>query len=483
MIYQYLSIELIICITGLVLLAMDAVGVRKQGAMVGVSVLGLVLAGLMGVVNFKTLPPTGLFNGSYVVDHLSIYLKELMLLITLMSVLISTEYVSQKMEHNAGEFYALVVFVLLGMIFMASAGDLVTIFIALETTSMPLYVLAAAGKYDQRSAEAGMKFFLLGALASAFYLFGAAMLFGSLGTMYLAQFPIAMQSVTSNQPAVILGMLCVITGFSFKVAAAPFHMWAPDTYQGAPTAVTAFLSTGPKVAGVAVLLRLLMGGFFVMRQDMSLRLDWVLVISALSLLSMTVGNLVAMHQGNIKRMMAFSGIAHMGYIFVGLSAASAKGVTAVIFYQFLYTIANLGAWGVIMLFTLRTGSDEISSFAGMSRRAPGLSMLLMLAFISLAGLPPLGGFVGKFYLFAAAWESGLPWLVVAGVVNSVASLYYYLGVLRVVYFQPAEDEEPVLMSLPFKFAYAIALFAIVVLGLFPPMNEWAFNVATTFASR
>lgn len=481
---HFMSIELIVVATAILLLGLEAFGLRSRKLMTLVGALGLLGAAVSGLSIWDS--HLTLFNGSYYIDNTALYIKELMLLITFMALLVSYDYSprsdgsSSESPRHPGEFYALMMFVCVGMLFMASAGDLVTIFIALETTSMPLYVLAASLQYNQRSAEAGLKFFLLGALASAFYLFGASLLIGSLGTVYLGEFPAALAKTTGVSHAVFLGMLCVMAAFAFKIAAAPFHMWAPDVYQGAPTPVTAFLSTGPKVAGVAVLMRLLMGGLYVMRPEMSLRVDWVLVVSVLALLSMTVGNLVAMHQSNIKRMMAYSGIAHMGYILVGLAAASPRGVSAILFYLFIYTLTNLGAWGVVIVYGRAVGSEEIKDFAGMSRRAPGLAALLLLAFLSLAGLPPLGGFIGKFYLFAAAWQSSLPWLVAVGIVNSVASLYYYLGVLKVVYFEPASSEEPIPLSSAFQVAYCISLLAIVAVGLVPQMTQWTLGVGASF---
>jgi NADH-quinone oxidoreductase subunit N len=305
---------------------------------------------------------------------------------------------------------------------------------------------------------------------------------GSLGTIYVSEFPKAIAQ-QGQPPALYIGMLCMIAAFGFKIAAAPFHMWAPDVYQGAPTPTTAFLSTGPKVAGVAVLMRLLFTGFSNppgALQQLSVRPDWVLIISVLSLLSMTVGNLVAMHQTNIKRMMAFSGISHMGYILLGVAAASTRGVQAVMFYLYLYTLTALAGWAVIILYTVVTGSEEIRDFAGLSRRSPLMAFVLMLSLLSLAGLPPLSGFVGKFYLFTAAWDSGLSWLVLAGILNSVASLFYYMGALKVVYWQAPSTDDPVAVPIPTRIAMYVGLFAILVLGLFPMLSGWAFRVATVF---
>lgn len=474
-----LATEWIVCLGTLLMLGMEIAGVQNRRMVAWLGLATLVLAGAAGVANWSE-PSRTLFNGSFVLDHTTIFFKEVVLAITFMALLMSMDYVKEHLEHKASEFYSLILFVCLGMLFLISAGDLVTIFIALELTSMPLYVLAACQSDIKRSAEAGMKFFILGALASAIYLFGAAMLMGSLGTIYIHQF--AAQLTTAHPYAAILGMLCIIVAFAFKIAAAPFHMWAPDVYQGAPTAVTAFLSTGPKVAGVAILMRILLGNLNVL-SPAHMRQDWVLVISVLAVLSMWVGNLVAMHQTNIKRMMAYSGIAHMGYILVGLAAASVNGSAAVMFYVLIYTLTNLGAWAVILTFGLSTGSEEIADMAGIARRSPGVGLLLMLAFLSLAGLPPLAGFIGKFYLFAAAWEAGLRWLALMGILASVASLFYYLGVLKVVYLEKPPSDEPLKVSPSYRLAFTLSGFVIVVLGLMPMMTRCVIDVATRFLAH
>ena len=471
-----LATEWIVCLGALLMLGLEIAGVHNRRLVAWLGLGTLLLASAAGVYNWSE-PSRSLFNGSFVLDHTTIFFKEVVLAVTFVALLIAMDYVKEHLERKSSEFYCLFLFVCLGMLFLISAGDLVTIFIALELTSMPLYVLAACQTDIKRSAEAGMKFFILGALASAIYLFGAAMLMGSLGTIYIHQFA---AQITSHPYVAILGMLCIIAAFAFKIAAAPFHMWAPDVYQGAPTAVTAFLSTGPKVAGVAILMRILLGS---LNTPAHVRQDWVLVISVLAVLSMWVGNLVAMHQTNIKRMMAYSGIAHMGYILVGLAAGSVSGSAAVMFYVLMYTLTNLGAWAVIITFGLSTGSEEIADMAGIARRSPGVALLLMLAFLSLAGLPPLAGFIGKFYLFAAAWDAGLRWLALMGVLASAASLFYYLGVLKVVYLEKPPSDEPLKISPSYRLAFMLSGFVIVILGLMPMMTRCVMDVATRFMAH
>lgn len=476
---HYFSMELIVTLAAIVMLGLEASGGvkdRRQIAWFGAA--ACVLAGLVGLRNLSSAPGP-MFGGSYVIDVASIYFKELMLSITCLALLISTSYVEAKLRRT-GEYYTLFMFVGLGTLLLASANDLITIYLALEMTSMPMYVLAASKRLDKASAEAGLKYFILGAFASAFYLFGASITMGTLGTIYVSEFPARLLALPQAPQALFVGMLCLIAAFAFKIAAAPFHMWAPDVYEGAPTPTTAFLSTGPKVAGLAIIMRVLLTGFNVVRPDMFVKNDWVLIVSVLSLLSMTVGNLVAMHQTNIKRMLAFSGIAHMGYMLLGVAAASVQGTAAVMFYLWLYTLASLGGWAVIIAFSVASGSEEIKDMAGLSRRSPWMAFVVMLGFLSLAGLPPLSGFVGKFYLFTAAWTSGLSWLVLAAIVNSVASLFYYMGVLKVIYWQAPVTDEPIAVPFGTQVAMAVGVFAAVVLGLFPPLSQWAFAVAKSF---
>lgn len=492
MILPYLSTELIVCVTAIVMLGLEMGRLHDRRILAFVGCGGSVLAAAAGVWTWHVLHanPEGarvmLFGGSYIIDEASVYFKELMLLITCVALLISVDWVGARIPRS-GEYFTLFMFVAFGMLLLASAGDLITIFLGIEMTSMPMYVLSACLKNNRGSTEAGLKFFILGALASAFYLFGASMTVGTLDTIYVQDIAVRISQLSLTPQALYIGLLCMTGAFAFKIAAAPFHMWAPDTYQGAPTTTSAFLSTGPKVAGVAVLMRLFLTGFNAIGPDgVNLKQDWVLIVSVLSLLSMTVGNLVAMHQTNIKRMVAFSGIAHMGYILLGVAAAggsgdaSVRGASAVMFYLYLYALTNLGAWGVVILFGRVTGSEEIADMAGLARRAPWVAFILMLAFLSLAGLPPLSGFIGKFYLFTAAWHADLAWLVMAAILNSVLSLVYYLGVLKVVYWKPASTDESLPVSVPMQIGLVIACFAIVALGFFPPLSHWAFSVAATF---
>ncbi len=348
-----------------------------------------------------------------------------------------------------GEFYILMLASTLGMNLMASAADLIMLYLAIETTSIPLYVLAGFLTQDDKSTESGFKYMLFGAMTSAVMLYGFSLLYGFAGTTNL--YGLA-QGVSAGQLplTVIFGsLLVVLVGFGFKISAVPLHFWAPDVYEGAPTPIAGFLSTASKAAGFAVLLRVLLAAF-----PLEVAPYWAAVIAAISTATMTLGNTVALAQRNIKRLLAYSSIAHAGYALIGLVALSGLGASSVVFYLVTYILTNLAAFGVVAAFGRVVGSDELSAYAGLSRRSPWLALALLVAFLSLAGMPPFGGFVVKFAVFAAAVQSGLVWLAFVGVLNSIVGLYYYLTVLKYVYLYRSEDEDK---PLPIPRAYVIGL--------------------------
>jgi NADH-quinone oxidoreductase subunit N len=364
-----------------------------------------------------------------------------------------------------GEFYLLMLASTLGMCLMASAADLIMLYLAIETTSIPLYVLAGFLKSDDKSAEAGFKYLLFGAMTSTIMLYGFSLLFGFTGVTNI--YDIAAQFHTDSLPTtLVLGVLMIIlVGFGFKISAVPFHFWAPDVYEGAPTPVAGFLSTASKAAGFAVLMRVLMAAF----PDFAK--DWFILVAILATVTMTLGNLLALTQKNIKRLLAYSSIAHAGYILIGVASAgvasaSVLGASGAVFYLMVYLLTNLLAFGVVSAFGNATGSDEIASYAGLSRRSPGMALLLMVAFLSLAGMPPFGGFIVKFSVFLAAVESRMVWLAVVGVLNSIVGLYYYLTVLKVVYLYRSEDEDkPLVINRTHLIAFSVLTFGILLLGI------------------
>ncbi|MFH1560890.1 MAG: NADH-quinone oxidoreductase subunit N [Chloroflexota bacterium] len=471
-----LSPELSLAALGVVVILLDMV-VRRKGILGAVSVVGLAVplafsislwGDLSGEPNGQMV---GIFN-TLVVDEFSLFFKFLVMGILALVVMSSVEYVS-RIRQFQGEYYGLMIFSASGMMLLAATTDLISIYIALELTTLPLVALAAFMR-DSRSTEAGVKFLLLSAMSSAVLLYGMALTYGFTGTTQLSEiFERLGASFDATVPfgsnALFLGVIMIVAGFGFKIAAVPFQMWVPDVYEGAPTPITAYLSVASKAAGFAVILRV----FYLAFGELSL--DWGALFAVLSAVSMTVGNLVAIAQSNIKRMLAYSTIAHAGFLMVGVAAVAARvpagetaiGPSGVLFYLVAYAATNLAAFFAIIAISSRTGSDMISSFAGMGRRAPFLAIVLAFSMVSLLGIPPTAGFIGKLYMFSAAMKSDLAWLVVVGVVNSAVSAYYYLRVIRVMYTAQPETEEPVPVAYAPRVALCITGLGILVLGIFP----------------
>ena len=383
-----------------------------------------------------------------------------------------------------GEFYLLLLVSTLGMNLMASAGDLVMLYLAIETTSIPLYVLAGFVLNDDKSTEAGFKYMLFGALTSAVMLYGFSLLYGFTGTTSLYELAEKVRLGLVSDGALVGTLMLILVGFGFKISAVPFHYWAPDVYEGAPTPVAGFLSTASKAAGFAVLMRVLLVAF----NGEDVMHAWTTLIAAISVITMTLGNTLALAQKNIKRLLAYSSIAHAGYILIGLVAISPEGplnlgVQSSVFYLIAYIVTNLTAFGVVAAYERVSGSNEIDSYKGLSRRSPGLALIMMVTMLSLAGMPPFGGFVAKVFVFAAAVETKTwTWLAVVGVLNAIIGLYYYLTVLKVVYLYRADNPEDEQKPLPISRPYAIALIVltagIILIGtVFGPWFHWAGEAA------
>ncbi|MCX6080445.1 MAG: NADH-quinone oxidoreductase subunit N [Chloroflexi bacterium] len=371
------------------------------------------------------------------------------------------------------EAYLLLVAATIGMNLMASSADLVMLYLAIETTSIPMYVLAGFLLDDKKSTEAGFKYLLFGAMTSAIFLYGLSLVYGFSGT---TQFASMSGYFTSLNPVSLGVLFLVVVGIGFKISLVPFHFWAPDTYEGSPTPVAGFLSTASKAAGFAVLLRLFLTAF------PQVAADWQMLLAILAVLTMTLGNLVALAQTNIKRLLAYSSIAHAGYALIGLVANNALGVTGLIYYLMAYVLTNLAAFGIIMAVGRVTGSDEIRAYDGMSRRSPYLGLAMLVAFLSLSGMPPFGGFMAKMLVFAGAIQAGWYWLVFVGVLNSIIGLYYYLTVLKYIYLyrMDGENEEshPIPVSRPFVIAIVVLTLGIVLIGsIFAPWFGFATDAA------
>jgi NADH-quinone oxidoreductase subunit N len=361
-----------------------------------------------------------------------------------------------------GEIYILMLTSTIGMCLMASASDLVLLYLAIETTSIPLYILAGFILSNERSTEAGFKYLLYGAMTSAVMLYGFSLLFGFAGTTNLYTLADAFKSGQLSDSVMLGVILLIIVGLGFKVSVVPFHFWAPDVYEGSPTPIAGFLSTASKAAGFAVLARL----FLVVFRDFAV--DWTMIFALLSATTMTVGNLLALPQKNLKRLLAYSSIAHAGYAMIGLVAVSQLGIASVAFYMAAYVLTNLAAFGIVMAVGRITGSDEYDSYRGLSRRSPWLALIMLAAFLSLAGMPPFGGFVAKVFVFAAGVQANYTWLVVIGILNSIVGVYYYLNVMKYVYLYRSENEDedkhPIGVTNPYMIALVILVFGVILIG-------------------
>jgi len=398
-----------------------------------------------------------LFHDMYVVDPLAIFFKAFILGATILVFLASMDYL-KKVPHFKGEYYFLGLLAALGMMLMASVNDLLSMFITLEFSTFSFYILVAYLRDDAQSNEAGLKYFILGVFAAGLLAFGISLIYGETGSIMFTDFAKMHAHLT---PGMIIGFLLIFVALGFKVGAVPFHAWVPDIYQGAPTPVTAFLSIAPKAATFAILLRIFMATVGDIKED------WIWLIVAVSAISMTYGNIVAIAQKNIKRLLAYSGIAQIGNVLIGLAAASKMGGDSVLFYFLTYLFANVGAFAVVIIFSNLTNSDQLEDYDGLSRRSPLLAFALLIFFLSLAGVPPLAGFIGKLYVFAAAMKEGLVALVVIGGINIVISMYYYLIVIKRVYINMPKDASPIPITFPMRLVLFTAVGGVLLLGIYP----------------
>jgi NADH-quinone oxidoreductase subunit N len=464
---MFLSIlpEILILVLGVLLLVLEPFWKDEQHRNAGWLTAGGLLA-IMAISLLVARPaePTTVFGGMLRYDWLGFFFKMMFIFGAAVTALFMMDH---EVLGQRGESFILLLATTLGMNLMAASADLVMLYLAIETTSIPLYVLAGFMLSNERSTEAGFKYLLFGALTSAIMLYGFSLLFGFTGTTNLYELA-SMAMADQLSMGVALGLvILIVVGIGFKVSIVPFHFWAPDVYTGAPTPVAGFLSTASKAAGFAVLTRLFVIAF------PAIAYDWASMLAVLAAITMTLGNLVALKQTNIKRLLAYSSIAHAGYAMIGVVAFTKLGVTSVVFYLLAYILTNLAAFGIVMAFERVTGSDEIKDYAGMSRRAPGLALAMLVAFLSLAGMPPFGGFVAKVFVFAAAVQVNMIWLAVVGIINSIIGVYYYLTVLKVVYLyrMDGEDEEahPIPLTRPYAIGLVVLSLGILLVGtLFAP---------------
>ena len=485
--WHALAPEVILTVTICLLITADVVLLERARPIIGaLAGLGL-LAAIVPLLTLATsdVESRSMFGGAYVVDSTSLLLKALFLVAGYVVILISTNYVAEG-DYWESEYYTLMLCSILGMTVMASARDLISIFVALELLSIPAYMLAGWRKRDPKSNEAGMKYYLMGVFASAVLLYGMSLLYGWSGSTLLSE--IGDSIAKKNSPAVTLGVLFVIVGFAFKVSAVPFHEWAPDTYEGAPTPVTAFLAVASKAAGFVAIIQVTTNAFSTSPSDL-----WKATTPAffvLAALSMTIGNLIALKQTNVIRMLAYSGIAQAGFMlapFVVLHRRNAADIVpAVVTYLVIYAAMNLGAFAVVIAAARKTRSAEISSFGGMFRYAPGLTVAMTIFLASLIGIPPLGGWYAKFSVLQVMVGSHSMWgygMAVIMAVNSVIAAFYYLGIARAMWFDPAPDgdESPVRVPPSVWTAIAITVAATVLFGVVPGLVSDAAHHAPVIA--
>ncbi len=470
---QIFALDFLVAGAALVVLGLDAVG------SVSGRVLGWLTAGLLGatlaasfVLELSGTAPHGVYvSGAWV-----LFFKRLFLIAGILAVLGSIDWLAERTPRRQAEYYALMLFSLSGMMLLPGARDWVLLLVAFELMGVPLYVLAAYAKTDgpagepKLGPEAGLKLFVTGSASSAFTLFGLALVIGTTGETRLSALPEGGPS-----PLAAVGMLLVLGGMSFKLGAVPFHMWVPDTYQGAPTPFVAFLSVAPKAGGLAALSVVLLSGWAPQATI------WAPAVVALSAASMVVGNVFAVPQTDVRRLLGFSGIAQIGYVLIALGAGTTEGLAMALFFIATYVFTNVGAFLVVHAAAQRSGGHELSNLAGLSRRSPWLGAALLVFLLSLAGIPFVVGFWAKLFVFLAAWRAGLTGLVVAGVVLAVLGLFYYLSVARSTFMADGTQAEPVRASPALSAAIAVCLVAVLGLGLWPaPLVEVASRAATAF---
>ena len=462
--FLFLSPEIFVFCVGIFVLIADlVVPINIKRKLLDVGLFGLLLGLLVVIMYFGTTK--WLFGNSIVMDPFSTYFKIIIIVCSIFVLLLSKDFKILP-DSKIGEYSILVVFATLGMMFMVSSNELLMIYLSIEFVSITFYILVGFLRSDLKSREGSLKYFLLGAFSSAIFIYGASLLIGITHSSNL--FAIA-NWVKDNGVSLLflVSLLLMLVGFGFKIAMVPFHMWAPDAYEGAPTPITAFLSVASKAAGLAILIRtfmVILGGYEKIN----------LILAVLSAVTMTVGNLIAISQNNVKRLLAYSGIAHIGYILIGFVTFSLLGIQSVLIYTLAYLFMNIGAFSIVIAIYNKIGSDDIRDYRGLSLKNPILSLVFVLFLLSLAGIPPTAGFLGKFFVFASAIEGGFIWLAIIGILNSVIALYYYFRIVYQIYFVKPKDEIDIKMSLSLIIPVGISAIMVLVICIFP---EFFINLA------
>jgi NADH-quinone oxidoreductase subunit N len=445
----------------------------SKGLLAWISVIGLGGVLLSLVWMFAAGIQGTLFKNMFVLDAFAVFFKIVVVVSTILVLLASLDYI-QRIALFRGEYYVMIMLAALGMLFMASSNDLLSMFITIEFSTFGFYILVAyLREEDLRSSEAGLKFFILSVFTAAIMVFGISLIYGETGTIIFSELTASSPVLTGG---LVVGFLCLLVGLGFKIGAVPFHNWIPDIYQGAPTPITMYLSIAPKAATLAIVLRIFFSTFAEFKPE------WVWLVIGMAALSMTYGNIVAIAQTDIKRLLAYSGIAQIGNILIGLAAGTKMGSDSVLFYLLTYLVANLGAFAIVIIFSNLTGSDQIDDYRGLGRRSPLLAAAMLVFLLSLAGVPPLAGFIGKIYVFAAAMREGLVTLVIIGLLNIVISMYYYLVIVKKMYISEPTDHRPLPMSASMKAVVYVSVAGTVAIGVYPkPFIEWAVASTSLFS--
>ncbi len=483
--------EIFLFAWALVVFTFDLLTKRRTGTAVGyLALIGLILTGVI-------LSVTGYGKGFGVMffnDPMAIFFKVIFLGAAFMAIGSSFGTIESRIVNHRGEFFGLILFSTVGMMFLASANELLTLYIGLELTTIPLFVLAAFFKDNRLSVEAGIKYLIVGALSSALLLYGLSFLYGLTGTTDILQMRLNLAVVQLSFQGdigviLVLAVILILAGIGFKLALPPFHQWAPDVYEGAPTPIAAFLSVGSKAAGLVAFAKIMVMGLYAFYEPFMLPNDWGMLTGLLAGLAMVVGNVVAIRQHNIKRMLAYSSIAQAGYIMIGMVSMNELGLASVGFYMFTYMFANMGVFAIVAFFEDKTGSCEIASYTGMAKSSPFFAGSLAVFLLSLAGIPPLAGFLAKYYVFAAALKlagtgqdhNWLYWLVGIGLLTSVFALYYYAYIIKTMYFSKEDSPYKLRFSFPVLMVVAIGLGGVLFIGLYPePIMDFAMRIPSSF---
>lgn len=483
---NYFVPELVLVLTLLILILADLIFRRFRFINAYISLIGFIVAGI-----FLILQPRnwiGFFD-SFVTDEFSFFFKIIILATNILVVLMSLE--SRELiekERNLGEFYTFLVGMTFGMFLVTGATNLILIYLAIETMSVSSYILAGYTKEIKRASEASLKYVIFGAVSSGLMIYGISLLFGLTGSLNLIEIRDYLATNKVDTLAFFVSSLLILSGFAYKISAVPFHFWTPDVYEGAPITITAYLSVASKAAGFAVLIRFLKLGLTVPTEvvgsiwTMVSNIDWTIILAILSVLTMTLGNIVALWQNNLKRLLAYSSIAHAGYILMGVAVLNDTGIASVLVYFFMYLLMNIGAFICVMLISNEIGSEDIKDFEGLGYRSPLIAAVFSILLFSLIGLPPTAGFIAKFYVFAAVIDAGLIWLAVVGVINSVISLYYYVKIMRNMFIRGIEEKQnPIkIIGLNVAVVMVLAFFTLLFGIYFSPIINWANASASIF---